>query len=129
MIAPLLDQDVQNDSVLVNGSPQPVAFAADPQRHLIQMLLVAGAYSSPPQPCGEGGAEFGAPLADGLVADDDATLAEQILHVAEAEVKAEVQPDGVSDDLGREAVASIGRPVSGLGDGHWTRLIADPCPT
>ena len=26
LIAPLLDQDVQNNSVLVNGSPQPVTF-------------------------------------------------------------------------------------------------------
>src|SRR5258708_40102628 len=61
------------------------------------------------------------------MADDDATLGEQILNVAEAEVEAEIQPYGMSDDLGREAVASIGRPVSGLGGGHWTRLIAYPC--
>jgi hypothetical protein len=60
------------------------------------------------------------------VADDDATLAEQILHVAEAEMKAEVQPHGVGDDLGRETVAPIRRPVCGLGDGHQTRLIDDP---
>ena len=114
--------------MLIDGSPQPVAFAADLQRHLVQMPLVAGAYSSSTQPCSEGGAEFGAPLSDRLVADDDATLGEQILNVAEAEVEAEVQPYGMSDDLGREAIASIGRPVSGLGDGHWTTLIADPQP-
>jgi hypothetical protein len=118
LIAPLLDQDVQYDAMLINGSPQPVAFAADLQRHLVQMPLVAGAYSSSTQPCSEGGAECGAPLADGLMADDDATLGEQILNVAEAEVEAEVQPYGMSDDLGREAVASIRRPVSWLGDGH-----------
>ena len=93
------------------------------------MPLVAGAYSSSTQPCSEGGAEFGAPLADSLMADDDATLGKQILNVAEAEVEAKAQPYRMSDDLGREAVASIGRPVSGLGDGHWTRLIADPCPS
>ena len=52
------------------------------------------------------------------MADDDATFGEQILHVAEAEVEAEVQPHGVSDDLGWEAIAVIGRPVSGLRDGH-----------
>jgi tetratricopeptide (TPR) repeat protein len=63
--------------MLINGSPQPVAFAADLQRHLVQMPLVAGAYSSSTQPCSEGGAECGAPLADGLVADDDATLGDR----------------------------------------------------
>jgi hypothetical protein len=35
----------------------------------------------------------------------------QILNVAEAEVETKVQPDGVSDDLGPEAVASIGQVV------------------
>jgi hypothetical protein len=129
LIASVLDQDVQNNTVLIDSSPQPVALATDLQRHLIQMPLVASSHSSSTQPCGEGGPECGAPLADGLVADDDPTLGEQILHVAEAEVEAEVQPHGVSDELGREAIASIERPVSGVGDGHQTRLIADPCPT
>ena len=59
------------------------------------------------------------------MADDDGTLSEQILNVAEAEVETKVQPDGVSDDLGREAVAVIGRPLSGLCDGHQMTLIAD----
>jgi hypothetical protein len=34
------------------------------------------------------------------MADDDATLGEQILNVAEAEMEAKVQPDGVSDISG-----------------------------
>ena len=89
LIAPLLDQDVQNNSVLVNGSPQPVAFTADLQRHLVQVPLVVGSPSSSTQPCSEGGAELGAPLANGLMADYYATLGEQILNVAEAEVEAE----------------------------------------
>ena len=46
LIAPLLDQDVQNDSVLVNSPPQPVSFAADLQRHFVQMPLVASSPSS-----------------------------------------------------------------------------------
>jgi hypothetical protein len=58
--------------------------------------------------------------------DDEASFGEQVLNVSEAEVETKVQPHGVSDDLGRKAVAVIGRPVSGLGDGHQTRLIADP---
>jgi hypothetical protein len=59
------------------------------------------------------------------VADDEASLGEQVLYVTEAEMEAKVQPHGVSDDLRRETVAAILRPVSGLGDGHQTRLIAD----
>ncbi len=116
LIAAVLDQNVQYDAMLINGSPQPVAFAADLQRHLVNMPFVASAYSSSTQPCSECCAEFGAPLPDSLVADDDATLGEQILNVAETDVKAEVQPYGMSDDLGREAIASIGRPAASVTD-------------
>jgi hypothetical protein len=58
-----------------------VAFAADLQGHLVQMPFVASAYSSSSQLSGESGPDFGALLADGLVADDDATLSEQIMNV------------------------------------------------
>jgi hypothetical protein len=44
-------------------------------------------------------------------------------------MEAEVQVDSASDDLKREAGASLGRPVSGLGDEHQVRLIADPRST
>ncbi len=126
LIAPLLDQDVQNDSTLVNCSPQPVTFATDLQRNFVQMPLVAGSHSSWTQACRKCGSELGAPLADGLVADDDPAFCEEILNVTKAEMKVKIQPDGVSDDLGREAVAPIRQTVSVLGDGHQTRLISDP---
>src|SRR5690349_18874293 len=58
LIAPLLDQDVQHDSVLVNGPPQPVAFAADLQRNFLEMPLVAGSHSSSTQPCRIRGCEL-----------------------------------------------------------------------
>jgi hypothetical protein len=44
-----------------------VAFAADLERYLVEMPLVAGSYSSSAQPGSEGGAELCAPLADRLV--------------------------------------------------------------
>src|SRR5712691_8501510 len=58
--------------------------------------------------------------ADGLMADDDPAFGKEILNVTKAEMEAKIQPDGVSDDLGREAVALIRRTVSGLGNGHQT---------
>jgi hypothetical protein len=60
--------------------------------------------------------------------EDDAAFGEEILNVTKAEVKARVQPDGVSDDLGWETVAPIRRTVSGLGERHWTSLIVDIHP-
>jgi hypothetical protein len=107
LIAPLLDQDVQNDSVLVNGSPQPVTFATDLQRNFVQVPLVARSHSSSTQLCRKCGSELGAPLSNGLVADDDPAFGEEILNVTKARDESELQPDGVSDALGRETVASI----------------------
>src|SRR6266851_1123292 len=69
-------------------------------------------------------AELGAPLADRLVADDDAALGEEILDVAKAEVEAKVQPDGVGDHVGREAVATVGRRLVGGATGHRASLPA-----
>ena len=46
LIATLLDQDIQYNSVLIDGSPQPVALATDLQRHLVQMPPVASWPSS-----------------------------------------------------------------------------------
>ncbi len=57
--------------------------------------------------------------------DDDAAFGEQILNVPEAEVESKIQPDSVSDDLGREAIAMVWRSVGRSdGGGHWSRLIA-----
>jgi hypothetical protein len=41
------------------------------------------------------------------VADDDPAFGEEILNVTKARDESELQPDGVSDALGRETVASI----------------------
>jgi len=125
LIASLLDKDVQYDSVLIDGSPEPVAVAADLERYFVQMPLVASSYSSSTQPCGEGGAELRAPLVDGFVADDDTAFGKEVLHVTKAEMEPKVQPHSVSDDFGREAVAPICRAVAKREEvGHQATLIA-----
>jgi len=126
LITPRLHQDVQHHALLIDRPPQPMAFAIDLQHDLVEVPLVARPRSSPTSPAGKDGTELGAPLTDRLMADDDATLSEQVLNVAEAEVKPKVQPDSMNDDLGREAVASVRRPYGrGRGDGHQATLIAD----
>jgi hypothetical protein len=50
-------------------------------------------------------AEAAAPDADRLVADDDATLGEQIFNIAQAEGETMIEPDGVRDDASRKTMA------------------------
>jgi hypothetical protein len=85
--------------------------AGDLEHHLIEMPLVAGPGQAPPDDIGGLLAELQAPLPDRLMADLDAPEREHLLHHAQAQRKAKVQPDRVADQLWREAVAG----VEGLG--------------
>src|SRR4051794_6631310 len=109
LVPPALDEDVEHGAVLVDGPPQPVLLAGDPDLDLVQVPLVAG----PRQPAAdlvrERLAELERPLPHGLVADGDAAGGQQLLDHPQAEREAEVEPDRVADDLGREAVAGVGR--------------------
>ena len=108
----VLDQDVEHDAVLVHRAPEIMQLAIDRQEHLIEVPCVARLRPALTELAGEVGAELEAPLPDALVADDDASLGQDKLHLAQAQAEHVVQPDGVADDLGWEAVARVG---GGLG--------------
>src|SRR5690242_16427728 len=52
-------------------------------------------------------AEFGRPFPNRFVAHADARIGHQLFDVAEADGESKIEPDGVADDLGREAMAAI----------------------
>jgi hypothetical protein len=47
------------------------------------------------------------PLAEGLIGHDDLTSEQDLFHVTIAEAKLEIEPDGVADNLGGEAVVLL----------------------
>src|SRR4051794_25656853 len=85
------------------------------------MWVIASPRQPAADPVRECLAELQRPLAHGLVADRDAARGQRLLDHPQAEREAEVEPDGVADDLRREAVAGVGgrdrrrhaRPVAG----------------
>src|SRR5438128_9462915 len=89
---------------------QPVSLASYLEQHLVQMPLVARLRSASAQVGRVARPECVAPVPDGLVADDDPALGEEFLDVPKAEMKAEVEPDGVGDHLGRGAVGTVWGP-------------------
>jgi len=99
-VAPLLDEEVQHDPILVDRPPQPVSLALDLQQQLVAVPRVARPCPPLAQPGCEGWAELVTPLPNALVADDQAAFGEQVLHITEAEMETVVQPDGVGDDRG-----------------------------
>src|SRR3954470_11602318 len=99
LVAPALDQDVETDPTLANSPPEPVLLAADHQAHLIQVPFVARTGQPAPDLVGEGLAELAPPLPHGFVAHHDAAGRQHLFDHAQAQRKAEVEPDGVADDL------------------------------
>src|SRR5574340_150137 len=103
-VSPGLDQDVKDVAVLVHGAPQVVAFAVDPDEHLVHMPRVTRSGPPPAQLVGVALAELGAPVADRLVGDHDAALEHHLRDVPQAQREAVVEPDAVADDLHRVPV-------------------------
>src|ERR1700757_1107931 len=60
-VAPALDQDVEDISVLVDRTPKIVLLAANADEHLVHVPLVAGLWPSLPQRIGEDPAKTQAP--------------------------------------------------------------------
>src|SRR4051812_25386627 len=77
------------------------------QHTLVQVPLVAGARQAAADLVGKGLTELEAPLPHGFMADVDAAGGEDLIDVAQAERKAEIQPNSEPDDLGWEAVAGV----------------------
>jgi hypothetical protein len=113
LITSRLDQDVEHDAVLIDGSPQPVATTTDADRHFVEIPIVARSRSATPQLQSEGGSELGAPAPYGLVADLNAAFSHEFLDSAKAQVEAKVQPDSVGDDLGWVAMSAVQRGQGG----------------
>src|SRR5205085_11769317 len=106
LVAPVLDQDVQDDPVPIDRPPQPEALAVDLEQHLVAVPFVTWPRPSLAQPSCEGRAKRVAPLPNALVTDDQTAFGEQVLDITQAQVEAEVHPNGVGDHLRREAVAA-----------------------
>src|SRR5215212_10005647 len=106
LVAPALDEDVQHHPVLVHRSPEPVLLPRDLHGNLVEVPCVSGTGQPAADLIGDALAELQPPLRPyGLVADRDAARGEGLIHMAQAQGEAEIEPDRVADDLAREAVA------------------------
>ena len=84
-----------------------MAFAADRNEHFVHVPDVAETTLPPPQGAGIRRSRLPAPGSNGFVGYGDATLSEKVLNIAKAHSEPMVQPDGMTDDPGGKAVASI----------------------
>ena len=87
-----LHQDVEHVAVLVHRAPEILLAAVERDEELVEVPRVALLTAPAPQRPGIVRAERQAPLADGLVADGDPPLSQEILDVAETEAETVIQP-------------------------------------
>ena len=106
-IALSLNEHVDHVPILIDGPPEIVALALDVDEDFVQVPDV----SQPPQSTLELscvlGPELPAPLPDSLVGDDNPPLRQKLLDIAEAQRESVIQPDSVTNDLGRETVSVV----------------------
>jgi hypothetical protein len=88
---------------------------------LIEMPSVPGTSSAAADPIGELSAELLGPAPHRLVADLNSAGRQHLFNHAQAERKAEVQPDRVADHLGWETVASVERWMGFLHAALYTK--------
>jgi hypothetical protein len=59
------------------------------------------------QSSGVEGAKFDAPQPDGLIADSDASLGEEVFNISVTEIESIVEPNCVADDVRRESMTLV----------------------
>ena len=94
--------------------------AIDARTHLVQMPPGTPSGFPVAQVFSEEGSELDTPLAEGLMANLNAALVQQFLHVSVTQGKAVIEPNGVLDDVHGETVAV------GLGVGHGGSAYPSP---
>jgi hypothetical protein len=82
LVAPALDENIEIEAILVDGTPQPILLPGDADDDLIEMPFVATARRSPTDAVGEFPAEFEPPLPDCLVCHRDAAGGQHLLDHA-----------------------------------------------
>jgi hypothetical protein len=115
-ITPGLNEDVENNAILVDGAPQIVLHALDPDEDFVHVPFVSRAAPAAAQAVGETRSEFLAPAPYCLIGDNNPALSQKQLNIPQTEAKDVVQPDSVANDLGREpmTIVRIGRRLHAL---------------
>jgi hypothetical protein len=107
LIPAALHEDIKDVPVLTDGTPEIVACAVDPHKHLVQVPCVPRSRTSATQWIGVLLPELHTPLTERFVRHNDPTGEQELFDIALAEARTEVQPDPMADDLRGEAVVFI----------------------
>lgn len=106
-VAPRLHDLIERIAVLIDSPPQPVLLPKDGDHDFVAMPTIATVWSLAPEADSIRGPELQRPSPDGHIGDKNAALEQHLLNQPQAQGKPEVQPDRMSDNLGREAMVFV----------------------
>jgi hypothetical protein len=109
LVASTQDEDIENEALLIDRTPEPVLLAGDGDGDLVQVPLIAAMWSSPADALGDFPAEFQAPLPDRLVCHRDTARRQHLFDHVQTQRESEIQPHRIIDELAWVAIAGIDR--------------------
>ena len=107
LVTSVRDEDVKFDTILINRTPQVLLLTFYLKEDLIEVPDASGLWSFLLDLGGKVRSEIEAPFPDSFMADHDAPLQEKVTNISQAQAKAVIKPDGVSNDFDGESVARI----------------------
>src|SRR6266550_9573524 len=90
LVAPALNQHVENLALVIDGAPQVHPLSGDPDDHLVEVPSIARAWAAPPQLSCDPGPELQNPAPHRFKGNLQAALGEEFFNVAVAQCESEV---------------------------------------
>ncbi len=107
LIAARLQQNIDDITVLIHGTPKILLPAVDSDEEFVQIPGITEASLFLLKTSGIVGSEFPAPLSDGFVRNNDSAFGQKIFNITEAQTEAMIDPYGIADDFRRETVSVV----------------------
>ena len=104
----LLYQTVENLALTVYSTPQLHLRATDLHKNLVQVPDFERGITAFADPAGIGLSEFRYPQTNCLGADVDSSVRQEIFDISLAHRETIVEPHGLADNIGMEAVSPVG---------------------
>ena len=92
---------------LIDGPPKVLSPAIDRDEDFVQKPRITESTLSSLQALGVVRTELCAPLPNGFVRHGDSSFGKQIFDISEAHAESMVEPDGMTNDLGRESMSAV----------------------
>ena len=123
VVAAALHENIEPIPVLIHRPPQVMSLAVDREENFVEVPRVTRPGTPAPELIGILLPKLAAPLPDRLVGHRDATCKQELFNIPITEAETEIQPDRVTDNLGREAVVLIavrcGWSIHAASMPHW----------